>query len=388
MLAVQGKLEDIEARLTAYADVQVANINSGNQIILGGATDSLKQLKDKLEHEGLAPKMLSVSAAFHTPFVAHAHQPFADAIAKAKFQGLSKPVYSNTTGKKYNVRAPKIKETLSKHMLSPVLFKEQVENMYEDGGRVFIEFGPKSILTKLVKDILGDREHTTIALNANPKKDSDKQLCEAAVQMAVMGMEVQGFDRFSSPYHEKAERGKMAVSISGNNYVSEGTRKKHEDLIHEATETVHVFERSTEQEIPIPETEPAIEKQAPEMKVINDKEESEMTKTELEILKKLQENLERLTEKQSKIEDILVRITSGAMLESGAPSAPIAQAESPKLAASSTAAAETPVAPTPQTAFRDDARDARNALSVAATGTHGQRQARANAGRRAAHPVG
>ena len=346
MLAVQGELKDIESRISAYADVQIANINSGTQIILGGSTDSLRQLKDKLEHEGLAPKMLRVSAAFHTPFVAHAHQPFADAIAKAKFQGTNRPIYSNTTGKQYSNRAPKIKEALAKHMLSPVLFKEQVENMYGDGARVFIEFGPKSILTNLVKDILHDQEHITVAVNANPRKDSDRQLCEAAVQMAVMGMEVQGFDRFASPYHEKAEKGKMAVSISGYNYVSESTRKKHEDLIHEATETVHLFEKPAGQEAPIKEEIPVdrssnqasagVDDSAPEMKVINDKQESEMTKTELEILKKLQENLERLTDKQSKIEDILVRITSGALLDSGTPLAqPMVQPSAPKLAASS-----------------------------------------------------
>ena len=355
MLAVQGDLKDIEAQISAYADVQIANINSGKQIILGGATDSLKQLKDNLEYEGLAPKMLRVSAAFHTPFVAHAHQPFADDIAKAKFQGINKPVYSNTTGKQYNVRAPKIKETLARHMLSPVLFKEQVENMYADGARVFIEFGPKSILTNLVKDILGDQEHITVALNANPKKDSDRQLCEAAVQMAVMGMEVQGFDRFASPYHEKAEKGKMAVSISGNNYVSEGTRKKYEDLIHEATETVDVLEKPVEQEAPIKEETPVdpdnyqdgvgVDDSAPEMKVINDKQESEMTKTELEILKKLQENLERLTDKQSKIEDILVRITSGALLDSGTP--PVAEPEAAKLEAASVPAPEPVVTASP-----------------------------------------
>ncbi|MBL4657530.1 MAG: acyltransferase domain-containing protein, partial [Flavobacteriales bacterium] len=350
MLAVQGKLEDIQAKIAAYADVQVANINSGKQIILGGATDSLKALKDKLEHEGLAPKMLRVSAAFHTPFVAHAHQPFADAIAKAKFQGVSKPVYSNTTGKKYNIRAPKIKETLSKHMLSPVLFKEQVENMYADGARVFIEFGPRNILTNLVRDILGDQQHITVALNANPKKDSDKQLCEAAVQMAVMGMEVQGFDRFSDPYHEKAEKGKMSVSISGYNYISEGTRKKYDDLIHETTETVHVLEKSTEPQAPVSEAPPVestapTSGEAPEMKVINDNEESEMTKTELDILRKLQENLERLTDKQSKIEDILVRITSGAMIEQGTPR--VAEPEAAKLEAAPVATPEPVVPPTP-----------------------------------------
>ena len=105
----------------------------------------------------------------------------------------------------------------------------------------------------------------------------------------------------------------MTVSISGNNYVSEGTRKKYEDLIHETTETVHVLEKPVEKEAPIPEVQPIAEKdisseaatkdKTPEMKVINDNEESEMTKTELDILRKLQENLEKILSNNLSFED-------------------------------------------------------------------------------------
>ena len=35
--------------------------------------------------------------------------------------------------------------------------------MYRDGARVFVEVGPRSVLTGLVARILGDREHLAVA---------------------------------------------------------------------------------------------------------------------------------------------------------------------------------------------------------------------------------
>ena len=59
-----------------------------------------------------------------------------------------------------------LKSILKNQILNPVLFKNQIENIYDAGGRIFIEFGPKGILTNLVSNILEGKEHHAIALNA------------------------------------------------------------------------------------------------------------------------------------------------------------------------------------------------------------------------------
>ena len=55
---------------------------------------------------------------------------------------------------------------------------------------VFVEFGPKNVLTKLVENILKDKDDvgSYCRINANPKKSADMQMRQAAVQMAVLGI--------------------------------------------------------------------------------------------------------------------------------------------------------------------------------------------------------
>ena len=67
-----------------------------------------------------------------------------------------------------------------------MLFKQEIENIYAEGGYCFIEFGPRSVLTNLVKDILCDRPHLAVALNASHLKDSDRTLRQAVLQFVLL----------------------------------------------------------------------------------------------------------------------------------------------------------------------------------------------------------
>ena len=49
--------------------------------------------------------------------------------------------------------------------MESVLIQQQIENLYEAGARVFIEFGPKNILTKLTENILQGNGIYAVALN-------------------------------------------------------------------------------------------------------------------------------------------------------------------------------------------------------------------------------
>ena len=58
--------------------------------------------------------------------------------------------------------------------------------MYRDGARVFVEVGPRSILTGLVGRILGDREHLAVAAHRS-RASGLKQLLECLAALAVEG---------------------------------------------------------------------------------------------------------------------------------------------------------------------------------------------------------
>jgi len=231
MLAVNASLTDIEPVIGKTNGVTIANINSEQQVVLGGETLFVNKAKEALEEKGIQSVLLPVSAAFHTSCVEHAQKPFAAVVQKTKFKKPNIPIYSNTTTKPYPLVEEKIKNILENHILHPVNFKEQVEKMFNDGGRIFVEFGPKPILTNLVKDILQNKEHHAIALNPNSKKNSDLQFRQAVVQLRVLGLSIANIDPYTRET-KPAPLSKMNIKLSGNSYVSEATKKSYQDELN------------------------------------------------------------------------------------------------------------------------------------------------------------
>ena len=234
MLAVMGKVEKLEADVAEFPDVVMANLNSKKQVVLAGPTDAILKAHDALKEKKYTVVKLPVSAAFHTPLVGHAQKPFAKAIREVKFNKPQIPVYSNATSKAYPSAAKTIQKQLESHILNSVRFREEIENIHQDGGRIFIEFGPKNVLTKLVENILADKEYTAVALNENPKKDSDLLLREALVKLCVVGLPLQKFDPYamSAPL-PPTKKSAMSVSLNGANYVSDATKNDFEKALND-----------------------------------------------------------------------------------------------------------------------------------------------------------
>ncbi len=189
MLAVKGAIADVEAVLADHPEVRIANLNAPTQVVLAGPTAAIRRVETSLQAKGLKTTPLAVSAAFHTPLVAHASAPFARAVEATPFHPARIPVYSNTTGKSYPDDPQAAKAILADHILHTVVFKDQIEAIYAAGGRIFVEIGPRRVVTGLVEAILADKEDAiAVALNPSRKKSSDRQLREAIVQMQVIGL--------------------------------------------------------------------------------------------------------------------------------------------------------------------------------------------------------
>ncbi|NQS91461.1 MAG: acyltransferase domain-containing protein, partial [Chloroflexi bacterium] len=188
MAAVKGPLDSIQNEVESLDNVIIANENSPSQIVLAGPKDAISEADRVLSEKGFKVTQLPVSAAFHTPLVEHASKPFSEAVLQEKFKTPDIPVYSNTTGKVYPADIKAGQKILSDHILHPVIFKTQIEEIYQAGGRIFVEIGPRQILGSLVNDILADQPHTTISVNPSRDKSSDRQLREAVVKMQVLGL--------------------------------------------------------------------------------------------------------------------------------------------------------------------------------------------------------
>ncbi len=315
MLAVKAPLAQIEQAITSLQGVTIANINTTNQVILGGSKAAIENAATTLKNNGFSVVPLPVSAAFHTEFVGHAQLPFANFIAQQKFHSPQVPVYSNTTGNPYPNEPASIQSILQAHILKPVLFKNQIENIHRAGGRIFVEFGPKGILTNLVKDILEGQDFQAIALNPNARKDSDLQLRQAVMQLRVLGLPINEIDIYKKLSKATPKATKLNVKLSGHNYVSEPTKKAYLDALnngHKIKEgSTTVIEKPVIKEVEkIVEVEKFIEvpvEKIVEKIIYQNNEEEAMNK---ELIQLLQTTLAHFKTQQTKSLEIFERFLS------------------------------------------------------------------------------
>ena len=234
MLAVKEDMSKVALVLRKFPQVTIANFNSPTQVVLAGPTAEITKVRQALQDQGCTAVLLPVSAAFHTPLIAFAQKSFAIATKSVKFNPPQVPVFTNVTGKLYPQDSQGIQKILESHLANSVMFKQEIENIYAAGGSCFVEFGPRRILSNLVKDILGDRPHLTISLNPSTQKNSDRSLREAAVQLRVLGLALKNLDPYQvEPVLPPVEQKKaLNVRLKGVNYVSEKTKNAFTQALH------------------------------------------------------------------------------------------------------------------------------------------------------------
>ncbi len=188
MAAIKGPLQDIQREVEPFPEITIANQNSDTQTVLAGPQEAIDRIDDHLSNIGYKVTQLPVSAAFHTSLVEHASQPFAAAVAEQTFHEPHLAVFSNTTGEQYPSDEQESKNILGNHILNPVIFKDQIDNLYQAGGRIFVEIGPRNVISNLVDEILDGKPHETVTVNPSPERSSERQLRAAAVKMRVIGL--------------------------------------------------------------------------------------------------------------------------------------------------------------------------------------------------------
>jgi len=159
MLACDAPMDILENFISRTENVFITNINSPHQIVLGGVTESVKSVGAELKSQGYRSTLLRVSMAFHSPIMRCIHDELEDFIAGIEFHPPKIPVMSNTTMRPFPDDTAEIKKIVMAHLESPVQWMENVRTLWNDYGvRLFVEVGPREILSNLIMDILEDAD--------------------------------------------------------------------------------------------------------------------------------------------------------------------------------------------------------------------------------------
>jgi acyl transferase domain-containing protein/NAD(P)H-dependent flavin oxidoreductase YrpB (nitropropane dioxygenase family)/NAD(P)-dependent dehydrogenase (short-subunit alcohol dehydrogenase family) len=215
MVAVAAGRSIIEEVLESIEGVWIANLNSPEQTVISGTRGGTEEAIRRLNKQGILTSLIPVSCGFHSPIMDPARNRLKEFLSTFAFSKPQLEIYSNATGAPYPQNPKAIKALLSDHMTRPVQFANEIEAMYHAGARIFIEVGPRQVLTNLTQQILGEQPNLTLPLDV-PDRYGLLQLHHVLGQLAAHGVPIQ-LDRLY--------QGRGARRLNLNSLVEE-TREK------------------------------------------------------------------------------------------------------------------------------------------------------------------
>ncbi len=146
--------------------VAAANFNSPGQIVIAGEKAAVERAIELAKAKGCKKAIpLPVSVPVHTPLMQKAADRLAGDLRAVTWSDLKIPLVNNAEARAIT-KASDIQTSLVRQLPSSVLWEDSVKAMAAMGVTTFVEVGPGTVLSGLIKRILPD----AVAMNVNDPK--------------------------------------------------------------------------------------------------------------------------------------------------------------------------------------------------------------------------
>ncbi len=135
--------------------VAVANHNTAEQIVITGSPEAVEYASKLASERGGKPIPLRVSGAWHSELIRGAEKDFADYLEEITFEAPRTPVIFNVTAD-FESDPKEVSKIMVSQLCSPVKWYDSVCKMQEEGTEIFVEVGPKKVLSGLLRKIIPD----------------------------------------------------------------------------------------------------------------------------------------------------------------------------------------------------------------------------------------
>lgn len=153
LAAVMGLDESALEEVCQEAGAEICNVNSANQIVIGGEHDSVSRAMDLARARGARKIVpLNVSAAFHSSLMAPAAAGMARAVASIEFRDPLIPIVGNCSGELLET-GEAVQNELIRQVSTAVQWRRSVMRMLQAGVSTFVEIGPGRVLNGLIRQI-------------------------------------------------------------------------------------------------------------------------------------------------------------------------------------------------------------------------------------------
>ncbi len=170
MAAIIGLDEFAFEHICAETGVELANVNSDDQVVISGDKIAVARAMDLATARGAKKTVpLKVSGAFHSSLMGHAQKGLAEAIAGLEMAAPAFPIVANSMASPVTT-AEEVRGELIEGLCHCVRWKQSVRYMVDSGASHFVEFGPSRVLSSLIKRIDRDVEAYTLSDPASIEK--------------------------------------------------------------------------------------------------------------------------------------------------------------------------------------------------------------------------
>ncbi len=131
--------------------VEIANVNCPGQLVVSGGAQTLEELVMRAKEAQVKRAIrLDVSGPFHSTLMRKAKEKLMAVLNKQIFTAPRCPVVVNFSAKPVTT-IEGIEEALAQQVASPVLWEASIQEMIALGTTTFIELGPGTVLSGLIK---------------------------------------------------------------------------------------------------------------------------------------------------------------------------------------------------------------------------------------------
>jgi [acyl-carrier-protein] S-malonyltransferase len=155
LLAVSGLTRSRLADLMAARQLWIAIVNGEDAFVVGGSSHDVAALAPHAAALGAKVTPLAIGVAAHTPLMTAAVLPFRETLAQSTLRAPKVPVLAGVDGSWVTDRAGAVAK-LAAQLSATIEWSHCIDALAERGCHVFLELGPGSALTHMIRRRLGD----------------------------------------------------------------------------------------------------------------------------------------------------------------------------------------------------------------------------------------
>ena len=170
MAAILGLDEFAFDQICAETGVELANINTDNQVVISGDKIAVARAMDLASARGARKTVpLPVSGAFHSSLMLGAEAGLTEAMAALNFKDPKMPIVANCDSRPLNT-GDEVRQELVNGLCRCVQWKNSVRYLVDSGVSRFVEFGSGGVLAGLIKRIDREVQVVTVADSASMRR--------------------------------------------------------------------------------------------------------------------------------------------------------------------------------------------------------------------------